>query len=65
MNKIKVWVLCACPECDNNFIVELEQTDKSEPDNILRLKPTPEKLTCPYCGIKNVSYDEHFPMVEL
>jgi len=61
----KVWVLCGCPECDSNFIVELKQTDNTNPDNIFGLNPPPEKLTCPYCGTKNVSYAEHFPKVEL
>ncbi len=61
----KKWVLCACSECDSNFIVELKQTDKTTPDNLFGLKPSPDKLTCPYCGIKNISYAEHFPNVEL
>lgn len=49
----KLWVLCACPECEGEFIAKLEQTDDTNPNNLFGLKPLPEDLTCPYCGIKN------------
>ncbi len=71
----KIWVLCACPECESEFIAKLEQTDDvtrtilnvptANPHNLFGLKPLPEELTCPYCGIKNDIYAEHFPKVEL
>lgn len=63
--KDKRWVLCACPECEGEFIARLEVTDKNNPDNLFGLKPLPEELTCPYCGIKNDVYAENFPKVEL
>jgi len=63
----KQWVLCVCPECEGEFIAKLEQTDKSIPDtnNLFGLMPLPEDLTCPYCGVNNDIYAEHFPKVEL
>lgn len=67
MNKTssKTWVLCACPECEGEFIAKLEQTDDTNPNNLFGFKPLPEELTCPYCGVKNDIYAEHHPKVTL
>lgn len=61
----KLWVLCECPECEGKFTVSLEQTRKQEPNDLFGLKPLPEDLTCPYCGIKNDIYAVHFPKVAM
>ncbi len=58
------WVLCACPECESEFIAKLETSNKSNPDDLFGLKPLPEELTCPYCGIQNDIYAQGFPKVE-
>lgn len=64
-NQTKLWVFCECPECEGKFSVSLEQTNKREPNNLFGLKPLPEDLTCPYCGIKNDIYAVHFPRVSM
>lgn len=59
----KEWVLCACPECEGEFIVKLKVSEgKTE---LWEFKPDLRKLTCPYCGIKSDIYAEHSPKVEL
>lgn len=59
----KRWVMCFCPECNQEFIAKLAVSDKSNPDNLYGLNPLPEKLICPYCGISNDIYATHFPEV--
>ncbi len=61
----KRWVLCTCPECDSEFIIKLEQTDDMKPNNLFGLKPLPEDMICPYCGIKNDVYATYLPKVAL
>jgi rubredoxin len=62
---MKKWIMCACPECEKEFVAKLEETNDTNPNDIFGLKPLPEELTCPYCGIKNDVYAIHFLKVEL
>lgn len=68
--KGNIWVLCTCPECDGEFIAKLQTLDDKgtpdntqKPNNLFNLKPLPETLTCPYCGVKNDVYAVAFPQV--